>query len=649
MNNRLILISLTFLIFFIDIISLKGINIFTRFLFSKLIITTWDFSDIEFRSIGILTKTYIIKNLKLISNIEKPMKIKSNKINVNGNFYHYALSLGGKGNPYNRSISFENYNTSTIKIIGRSTGSNRNLLITDINKNILGSLIFTSTPELKILIINYLGKIFIYSENNNIEIYKIELEYYSSNNSSSNSSKDDDLPTEEIIQIITSNNESEFYEAIEKINNNGGKIYINTPLISISSTSTIYLSNTKSSGIIGVKQPDGTYPRIDFKNARNKGSSERGFSIIGANKYIKYLIIENAGDNGIYISGNKNIIDHVITRYNNDTGIQISEKADSNTLNYCYSYRNIDIKNYGANADGFAPKLFASNTVFNYCFSWDNSDDGWDSFDKIGDNTSSVTFRHSACWNNGNTNVFTGKYDYDNGDPLDKNLWTIQQIMNSDPNFEMNYNNKKFNISKAKIEGENIESWLSKAEIKMNGNGFKLGSNITEQSTNIKRTADYCVVFDHKANGFDNNFSEGCSGYITNCVSFNNNINYQLPYYFVKWSNNWSFNAKKSDQINMNQTLNIPKNVDSVEKNFYSIRNKIIKEVYSNKFPDDINFDKAIDFLNLSSISISNYILYIIFLLIFIVLIIFCFFKKKIRSNFGNIDNLKENIEKIYE
>ena len=99
----------------------------------------------------------------------------------------------------------------------------------------------------------------------------------------------------------------------------------------------------------------------------------------------------------------------------------------------------------------------------------------------------------------------------------------------------------------------------------------------------------------------------------------------------------------------MNQTLNKPKNVDSVEKNFYSIRNKIIKEVYSNKFPDDINFDKAIDFLNLSSISISNYILYIIFLLIFIVFIIFCFFKKKIRSNFGNIDNLKENIEKIYE
>ena len=33
-------------------------------------------------------------------------------------------------------------------------------------------------------------------------------------------------------------------------------------------------------------------------------------------------------------------------------------------------------------ADGFAPKLDAKYTFFNYCFAWDNSDDGWDSFDK---------------------------------------------------------------------------------------------------------------------------------------------------------------------------------------------------------------------------------------------------------------------------
>ena len=87
---------------------------------------------------------------------------------------------------------------------------------------------------------------------------------------------------------------------------------------------------------------------------------------------MKYLIIQNAGDNGIWINGSQNTLDHIITRYNGDTGIQLSDNAYSNYLNYCYSYRNIDVPTYGGNADGFAPKLGASKTKFNYCFAWDN-------------------------------------------------------------------------------------------------------------------------------------------------------------------------------------------------------------------------------------------------------------------------------------
>ena len=68
----------------------------------------------------------------------------------------------------------------------------------------------------------------------------------------------------------------------------------------------------------------------------------------------------------------------------------------------------------------------------------------------------------------------------------------------------------------------------------MNGNAFKFGSKTTAQSTSVKRTADYSIAFDHKSKGFDNNNSKGCTGYITNCASFNNNINYQLPYTFAK-------------------------------------------------------------------------------------------------------------------
>ena len=396
------------------------------------------------------------------------------------------------------------------------------------------------------------------------------------------------------ITTINSDNQNELISAVSKLNKNGGVIYINTAIINISSKSTINLSGSKSGGIVGKKQPNGAYPRISFKKARDAGSTARGFTISGSNKYMKFLTIEHAGDNGIWISGAKNTLDHIITRYNNDSGIQLSDNADSNTLNYCYSYRNIDVKTYGANADGFAPKLGATNTVFKYCFAWDNSDDGWDSYDKQGDYSASVQYLHSACWNNGNPDVFTGKYDYDLGRGLDKNMWTIQQIMAADSNFETNYKNRKFNLSKGKIAGMSVSSWLSKAEGEMNGNGFKFGSKTTAQSTSVYRKAVYSVAFDHKAKGFDNNNSQGCTGYIANCVSFNNNINYQLPYVFEKWASNWSWNPLKADQSKQNQGLHVPKDKKSATNSFYSIRNKIITNCAGSKFDDSVNFDNAI-------------------------------------------------------
>ena len=564
--------------------------------------TSWNFGDMDFRNLGTITRALNVNNLRFHAKSDKSMQIKSSQVNVGGTNFYYSLSLGGTGEPVARSVSFETSGTSTIKVTARSTGANRNLIIADIYKKKLGQITFGSNAELKSTTINFSGTVFLYSENSNIDLYKIQVDT-SGNSSSTSSSSSSSSSTPKSsgttvaggVATITRNSESDLLAAIKKVNSNGGTVYINTPVISISTTSTINLSGSKSGGIVGVKQSDGTYPRLDFSNARNKGSTARGITISGSNQYLKYLIIEHAGDNGIWISGSKNTLDHIITRYNNDTGIQLSDHADANTLNYCYSYRNIDVKTYGANADGFAPKLGATNTVFNYCFAWDNSDDGWDSFDKQGDNSATVTYKHSACWNNGNPDIFTGKYDYDNGAALDKNLWTVQQLIASDSSFESNYKNRKFSIAKGKIAGQSATSWLSKAQTEMNGNGFKFGSKTTAQSTSVKRTADYCVAFDHKAKGFDNNNSQGCTGYITNCVSFNNNINYQLPYVFAKWSNNWSFNAYKSDQNKMNQSLKKPRNASSSKNAFYSVRNNIIKYCYANKFPDGINFDNAIN------------------------------------------------------
>ena len=400
------------------------------------------------------------------------------------------------------------------------------------------------------------------------------------------------------ISTITKDDESELCDAIKKLNKNGGTIYINTPVINISSKCQVQLSGSKAGGLVGVKQSNGQYPSLNFKNVRNEKKKLGGVRISGSNQFVKYLIIEFAGNKGIWITGYKNTVDHVISRYNDASGIQISHGADSNTINYAYCYRNCDVAGHGGGADGFSPKLTAKNNVFNYCYAWDNSDDGWDAFDKEGDVTNSIVINHSACWNNGNVDIFTGKYDYDNGKPLDKNLWTIEQLIDSDKDFENNYKNKKFSYSNGKINGEKAEDWVNSAITEMNPNGFKFGSSLTPKDPSIIRSCDYCAAFDHSGKGFDNNNSQNCTGYFTNCVSFKNKINYQLPYTFAKWSNNWSWNAIKNEQRNMNEILKTPSNIQSAEKNFYSVRDQIIKTVEENKFPDTINFDKVIKGLN---------------------------------------------------
>ena len=48
----------------------------------------------------------------------------------------------------------------------------------------------------------------------------------------------------------------------------------------------------------------------------------------------------------------------------------------------------------------------------------------------------------------------------------------------------------------------------------------------------------------------------------------------------------------------MSQTLKTPNNKNAAQKNFSSIRENIIKAVYANTFPDDVNFDNVIKSLS---------------------------------------------------
>ena len=71
-----------------------------------------------------------------------------------------------------------------------------------------------------------------------------------------------------------------------------------------------------------------------------------------------------------------------------------------------------------------------------------------------------------------------------------------------------------------------------------------------------------------------------------------------MPYTFAKWENNWSWGATSKEQNSMNEKLNTPSNTNNAQKTFYSVRDQIVKAVYANTFPDNINFDNAIKSLS---------------------------------------------------
>ena len=156
-------------------------------------------------------------------------------------------------------------------------------------------------------------------------------------------------------------------------------------------TATMGLSKSGADGMpIRVWAFPGTRPVLDYSGQTKGLSTARGIEISGNYWHLKGLEVENAGDNGIAITGSHNIVEDVILHGNGDTGLQITVSAAQATNNAlgaynlilnCDSYENLDQATGGENADGFAAKLrIGPGNVFRGCRAWNNADDGWDLF-----------------------------------------------------------------------------------------------------------------------------------------------------------------------------------------------------------------------------------------------------------------------------
>ncbi|MEV8331873.1 right-handed parallel beta-helix repeat-containing protein [Streptomyces niveus] len=153
----------------------------------------------------------------------------------------------------------------------------------------------------------------------------------------------------------------------------------------------------------------GETPVLNFA-AQSESSSNRGLAVNGSYWHVRGIVVEHAGDNGIFVGGSGNVIERTVTRFNHDTGLQLSRMASdtprdqwpsNNLILSAESHDNADSD--GEDADGFAAKLTSGpGNVFRYAVSHNNIDDGWDLYTKSDTGAiGAVTIEDSLAYENG--------------------------------------------------------------------------------------------------------------------------------------------------------------------------------------------------------------------------------------------------------
>ncbi|MDT0686986.1 right-handed parallel beta-helix repeat-containing protein [Autumnicola psychrophila] len=178
----------------------------------------------------------------------------------------------------------------------------------------------------------------------------------------------------------------------------GDSIFVKTGRYSISKRIFINDSGTSDRSIFLIGDISGERPVLDFSSMK-EDSSNQGIVLKADNWHIKGLQFYKAGDNGLHIRGNNNIIEFCSFSECADTGLQLDDGASNNTILNCDSFYNADSKL--ENADGFAVKMdVGSGNRFIGCRAWNNLDDGWDGYLREADNVK-TTYQNCWAFNNG--------------------------------------------------------------------------------------------------------------------------------------------------------------------------------------------------------------------------------------------------------
>jgi hypothetical protein len=190
----------------------------------------------------------------------------------------------------------------------------------------------------------------------------------------------------------------------------GGTIYLRGGTYALSATQTIATGNNgTASALKTLTAYPGESPVLNF-SAMPEADANRGLALNGNYWHLYGFVVERAGDNGIFVGGSNNIIERTVTRFNHDSGLQIS-RATSTTPTSQWPANNLVLSSEshdnadsdGEDADGFAAKLTAGpGNVFRYTVSHNNIDDGWDLYTKTDTGAiGPVTIEDSLSYSNG--------------------------------------------------------------------------------------------------------------------------------------------------------------------------------------------------------------------------------------------------------
>jgi len=247
--------------------------------------------------------------------------------------------------------------------------------------------------------------------------------------------------------------------------------------------------NGTAEKMILIQAYPGEKPILDFREQAN-GKGNNGLTIKGNYLHIKGLTVRYAGYKGIWLEKAKYCILEQLDVYGCcNAGIQLRSGGNNMVIN-CDSHENFDYQKNGGDADGFADKQgdACPGNIYIGCRAWGNSDDGWDSYQRVTSGTPTV-YINCIAWNNGPATFDLSSHPRATG--VDKDL--------------------------ACFAGKDLANFANGG----NPNGFKVGGDGTKHNVELYR----CLAVGHRKKGFDQNNNAGDMKVI-NCTAYKNNTNY---------------------------------------------------------------------------------------------------------------------------